>query len=107
MACALYSAITGIPIKGGVALTGEVNLRGEVCGVGGISAKIQAARRGGAREVVIPRANFQEHMKSFSVKISPVSTLKEALGQVLSPKKKDPADPHLLPPPDQQIPGAF
>ena len=57
MATAMLSSFTGRPIRAGVALTGEMTLRGRVLPVGGIKEKVLAARRSGIRVVVLPEAN--------------------------------------------------
>lgn len=60
MVTVLYSAITATPIRPDVAMTGEVSIRGLVKPVGGVAAKIEAARLAGARLVIIPQENWQE-----------------------------------------------
>ncbi len=60
MAVALVSALTGIPSRPDVALTGEITLRGRVLAVGGIKEKTVAALRYGIRRVVLPAANLPE-----------------------------------------------
>jgi ATP-dependent Lon protease len=57
LACALVSLLSHQPLRAGLAMTGEVTLRGRVLAVGGIKEKLLAARRAGVREVVLPRAN--------------------------------------------------
>src|SRR5690606_18277474 len=60
MCTALFSALTGIPVKSSVAMTGEITLRGEVLPIGGLKEKLLAALRGGIRTVLIPRENERE-----------------------------------------------
>lgn len=57
IAVALISALTDIPTRGDVAMTGEITLRGRVIGVGGVKEKAVAALRGGMTRVVLPFAN--------------------------------------------------
>ena len=57
IAVALASAISGRPVRGDIALTGEITLRGKVMAVGGIREKLLAAHRAGIRTVLIPKAN--------------------------------------------------
>jgi ATP-dependent Lon protease len=57
IAAALVSALTGIPVRGDVALTGELTLRGRVLPVGGLAEKAGAAARRRVAHVVLPRAN--------------------------------------------------
>jgi Lon-like ATP-dependent protease len=65
IATALYSAITGIPVDNRVAMTGEVSIRGYVKPVGGIVAKVEAARLAGAKRVIIPRDNWQQVFQKY------------------------------------------
>lgn len=60
MCTALVSAFTGIPIRAEVAMTGEINLRGEVMQIGGLKEKLLAARRGGIKTVLIPQDNERD-----------------------------------------------
>ncbi|HKM15774.1 MAG TPA: endopeptidase La [Marinospirillum sp.] len=60
MCTALVSALTGIPIRADVAMTGEINLRGEVMQIGGLKEKLLAARRGGIKTVLIPKDNERD-----------------------------------------------
>lgn len=60
MCTALVSAITGIPVKANVAMTGEITLRGEVLAIGGLKEKLLAAHRGGIDTVLIPHDNVKD-----------------------------------------------
>ena len=80
VAAAVYSAITGIPLDNRVAMTGELSIRGLVMPVGGVSAKVEAARRAGAERVLIPRDNYQELFSSRrEIEVIPVDNLEEVL----------------------------
>src|SRR5204863_7571364 len=57
---ALISALTGIPTRSDVAMTGEITLRGAVLPIGGLTEKLVAARRAGVRTVLLPRANEKD-----------------------------------------------
>ncbi|TAJ94680.1 MAG: endopeptidase La [Gammaproteobacteria bacterium] len=60
MCTALVSALTGIPVRANVAMTGEITLRGEVLPIGGLKEKLLAALRGGIDTVLIPLENERE-----------------------------------------------
>jgi ATP-dependent Lon protease len=60
MATALVSALTGIPVRGDVAMTGEITLRGEITAIGGLKEKLLAALRGGIKTVIIPEENQKD-----------------------------------------------
>jgi ATP-dependent Lon protease len=60
MATALVSAMTGIPVRADVAMTGEITLRGEITGIGGLKEKLLAAHRGGIKTVLIPEENVKD-----------------------------------------------
>ena len=60
MTTAFVSALTGIPVRGDVAMTGEITLRGEVTAIGGLKEKLLAALRGGIRTVLIPEENAKD-----------------------------------------------
>jgi ATP-dependent Lon protease len=60
MATAFVSAMTGIPVRGDVAMTGEITLRGEITAIGGLKEKLLAALRGGIKTVLIPEENAKD-----------------------------------------------
>jgi ATP-dependent Lon protease len=60
MTTALVSALTGIPVRADVAMTGEITLRGEVTAIGGLKEKLLAALRGGIKTVLIPEENVKD-----------------------------------------------
>ncbi|HJU74329.1 MAG TPA: endopeptidase La [Gemmatimonadaceae bacterium] len=88
IAVALASALTGTPIRGDVAMTGEVTLRGRVLPIGGLKEKSVAALRSGIRHLIIPRQNerelgeFPEDVRN-GLSFHPVRTMDEALGLAL------------------------
>ncbi|MDE2452057.1 MAG: endopeptidase La, partial [Burkholderiales bacterium] len=60
MTTAFVSALTGIPVRADVAMTGEITLRGEVTAIGGLKEKLLAAHRGGVKTVLIPEENVKD-----------------------------------------------
>ncbi len=60
MAVALVSALTGVPTRSDVAMTGEITLRGTVLPIGGLNEKAVAARRAGIRTILIPQGNAKD-----------------------------------------------
>jgi ATP-dependent Lon protease len=60
MATAFVSALTGIPVRSDVAMTGEITLRGEITAIGGLKEKLLAALRGGIKTVLIPQENAKD-----------------------------------------------
>jgi ATP-dependent Lon protease len=84
LATALTSAITGIPVRQSVAMTGEITLRGRVLPIGGLKEKLLAAKQAGVTTVVIPFKNaaglvkIPDEVKS-DLKIIPVKSCEEVL----------------------------
>ncbi|MBW4048395.1 MAG: endopeptidase La [Proteobacteria bacterium] len=84
MTTAIVSALTGIPVRADVAMTGEITLRGEVLEIGGLKEKLLAAHRGGIKTVLIPEENvkdlqeFPENIKS-NLEIIPVKWIDKVL----------------------------
>lgn len=94
IATAVISAVEDIPIDQTVALTGSLNVRGEVMPIGGATAKIEAAAESGIKKVLIPKSNMKDVMieKKYEdmVEIIPTETLSDVLENILiSGGKKD------------------
>ncbi|OGT96888.1 MAG: endopeptidase La, partial [Gammaproteobacteria bacterium RIFOXYB2_FULL_38_6] len=75
MCTALVSALTHIPVRADVAMTGEITLRGEVLPIGGLKEKLLAALRGGIKTVIIPEENARE-LKELPLEIRRHLTIK-------------------------------
>ena len=88
MCTALVSVLTGIPVRADVAMTGEITLRGQVLGIGGLKEKLLAAHRGGIKTVVIPAENerdlkeIPDNIKQ-DLEIKPVKWIDEVLAIAL------------------------
>ncbi|MGI6064893.1 MAG: ATP-dependent protease LonB [Bacillota bacterium] len=88
IATAIYSAITGSLVDNEVAMTGEVSIRGYIKPVGGIVAKVEAARQAGAKRIIIPKENWQEvFTKLTDCKVIAVERLEEIFKLALLPTK--------------------
>ncbi|CAM4127076.1 ATP-dependent protease LonB [Paenibacillus alkaliterrae] len=83
MATAITSAIKGIPIDNRLAMTGEVGIHGNVKPVGGVLAKVEAAFQAGAKQVIIPRENWQAVFAELEgLKVIPVERVEEVFNHV-------------------------
>jgi ATP-dependent Lon protease len=78
MATALVSLLTGRPVRGGLAMTGEISLSGRVLPVGGIKEKVLAAHRAGIRTVVLPKRNEKNLMEDVPAAVRNVMTVRLA-----------------------------
>ena len=93
MTTAFVSALTGIPVRAHVAMTGEITLRGEVTAIGGLKEKLLAARRGGIKTVLIPQDNVKdlqdipENVKN-QLEIVPVKWIDQVLEHALETSPK-------------------
>jgi ATP-dependent Lon protease len=91
IATAVISALTGVPVRGDVAMTGEITLRGRVLPIGGLKEKSVAAHRNKVTDVIVPYANgrdieeLPEEVRA-SVRFHPVKTMDEVLAIALRPQ---------------------
>ncbi|HVW76350.1 MAG TPA: endopeptidase La [Alloacidobacterium sp.] len=109
MATALASALTKIPVRRDVAMTGEITLRGKVLAIGGLKEKLLAAHRAGIFEAILPKdnqkdlADLPENLKS-AMKLNFVDSMDEVLklaleGPLPELKEEDPTALANVPPP--------
>lgn len=94
IATAVISAVEEIPIDQTIALTGSLNVRGDVMPIGGATAKIEAAAEAGMKKVLIPKSNLKDVMleKKYKdmIEVIPTETLSDVLENILiSGSKKD------------------
>lgn len=90
MATAIYSALTGQPVRHDFAMTGEITLRGKVIAIGGLKEKIMAAYKAGIRNVIIPKDNIRDLVEiddsiKESLNFIPVSTIEEVIRLAIKP----------------------
>lgn len=109
MATAIYSAIIGAPIDNKLAMTGEVSIRGQVKPVGGVTAKVEAARQAGVTRVIIPKDNWQSAFDHLTdIQVIAVTELTEAIRLALGPNvslRKD--DAQLIAAATETLPAAL
>ncbi len=106
MVTALASELTGRPVRGDIAMTGEITLSGRVLPVGGIKEKVLAARRHGITEVILPRQNEKNIKEDLTeelrreLKIHYVAHIEEVTAIALQPSA---AQTHTGLPMDEEI----
>jgi len=91
MTTAFVSALTGIPVRADVAMTGEITLRGRVLPVGGVREKVLAAHRAGLKTVILPKRNVKDLVDvpkraRTDLKIIPVEYMDQVLEVALYPE---------------------
>jgi ATP-dependent Lon protease len=102
MCTALVSALTKIPVRSDVAMTGEITLRGEVLPIGGLKEKLLAAHRGGIKTVLIPDENQKDLVEipdniKGNLEIKPVKWIDEVLAMALT-EQPTPQQGEAVPP---------
>lgn len=84
MLAAAVSALTGQPVEGSCAVTGEISVQGRVKPVGGVPAKVEAARLAGLNRVIVPQENREEVLHVTGIEVCAASDVRQAL-QLLVP----------------------
>lgn len=98
IAVAIYSAIVEKPVDNLLAMTGEVSIHGKVKPVGGVVAKVEAARQAGATRVLIPEENWQSIFAEMEgIKVIPVATVTEAIELSLIKVEQTVDEPTVVP----------
>ncbi|MCQ2537389.1 MAG: endopeptidase La [Lachnospiraceae bacterium] len=92
MTTAIYSAISGIPVRNDIAMTGEVSLRGKVMPIGGLKEKLLAANKAGMKTVLVPVENEPDLAEiseeiTAGMEVIPVSEMKQVLKYALAEVK--------------------
>ncbi|MBM3388993.1 MAG: endopeptidase La [Betaproteobacteria bacterium] len=111
MTTAFVSALTGIPVRSDVAMTGEITLRGEVTAIGGLKEKLLASHRGGIKTVMIPEENVKdlqdipENVKNH-IEIVPVKWIDKVLEVALAGKPQPLPDEEAVSSPKEGAPAA-
>ncbi|MDP2806285.1 MAG: S16 family serine protease, partial [Gallionellaceae bacterium] len=100
---AIVSALTGIPVRADVAMTGEITLRGEVLPIGGLKEKLLAAQRGGIKVVLIPEENVKDLVEipdnvKNKLDIHPVKWIEQVLELALERKPEPLVENEPVPP---------
>ena len=107
MATAVVSALTGRPVRGDIAMTGEITLRGRVLPIGGVKEKLLAAHQAGIQHVIIPEANEAnlEDVPDAIMDELTVTTVKN-FTEVLNIMLQEEAASDFVPPPSDDVTGA-
>ncbi len=107
MATAVVSALTNRPVRGDIAMTGEISLRGRVLPIGGVKQKLLAAHQSGIKHVIIPQANEanledvpEEILEDLTV--TTVEDFDEVIDLMLLKKPPKPQEDTFMPPPSEE-----
>jgi ATP-dependent Lon protease len=111
IATAVVSALTGRPVRGDVAMTGEITLRGRVLAIGGVKEKLLAAHQAGIHRVLLPednRANLEDVPDAVlgELEVTPVRSFSEVLEAMLLPEPEATYRPPTGDESDADRPGA-
>jgi len=87
IATAIYSAVKNLPISSEIAMTGEISIRGKVKPVGGVPAKIEAAKNAGIKKGIIAEENLQEMFENIDIEVIPVKDIHEVMKLVFGKKE--------------------
>ncbi|BAU26958.1 Lon-like ATP-dependent protease [Aneurinibacillus soli] len=109
MATAIYSAITEQPVDNYVAMTGEIGIHGTVKPVGGVAAKVEAARHAGVKKVLVPKENWQDIFAAMKdIRVIAVEQMEDVFKYAFIPQEQmESAEVPLLQPNEVFNPPAF
>ncbi|VVB75298.1 Archaeal Lon protease [Candidatus Tiddalikarchaeum anstoanum] len=91
IATAVISALENIPVRQDTAMTGSLSIRGEVLPIGGINAKIEAAKEAGIKRVILPKLNLEDvipNLRSNGIELIPVENISDVIESALSETKQ-------------------
>jgi len=101
IAMAIYSAVMNIPVRNDIGMTGELSIRGKIKPVGGVAAKVEAARIAGIRKVLVPRENWQETFEGMDIEVIPVDDISQVIEHTFRSEagrqEEIPAQKHAVP----------
>lgn len=89
IATAIYSAIKEFPISSQIAMTGEISIRGKIKPVGGVVAKVEAAKNAGIKRILIAKENWQEIFEDYDIEVIAVESIFEVLDLVFDSEKEE------------------
>lgn len=109
MATAIYSAIMEQPVDNYVAMTGEIGIHGTVKPVGGVAAKVEAARHAGVKKVLVPQENWQDIFATMKdIRVIAVEQMEDVFKYALVPQEQiESSEIPLLQPNEVFNPPAF
>lgn len=87
IAMAVYSAVANLPVSNDIAMTGELSIRGKVKPVGGVAAKVEAAKLAGINKVLIPRENWQEMFEDSGIEVIAVDDIVQVIEHTFRPDR--------------------
>lgn len=84
IATAVFSAVRNIPVSGDIAMTGEISIKGKIKPVGGVVAKVEAAKAAGIKKVFIPKENYQELFDDMDIEVICVDNISEVMKMIFN-----------------------
>jgi Lon-like ATP-dependent protease len=88
LAVSIYASIYKLPIRNDIAFTGEISVYGNIKPVGGVSAKLEGAKRLGVKTVIIPEDNYHENFEQLGIEIIRVNHINQVLEFIIKEANK-------------------